>query len=97
MTIPAAVRRAFAGPFLISVLLIEGAGLAAAAGDSCRDEVGAERAASLVAQCVEVSPATHPPCNAANACDSIVSEIVRGCRLLDDGSAPSFCKRYRGK
>ena len=58
----------------------------------CRDEVGTARAAALVAQCVEVSPATRPPCNASNACDLIISEIVRGCRLLDDGSAPSFCR-----
>src|SRR5262249_1036490 len=35
---------------------------------SCTSEVGARQANVYVTQCREVSPATRPPCNAANAC-----------------------------
>jgi uncharacterized protein len=61
---------------------------------SCRASVGAEQAASYVRQCREVSPATHPPCNASNACPLIISEIRRGCALIGSG-APSFCAAYK--
>jgi hypothetical protein len=67
--------------------------VALAANPSCREPVGAERAARYVAQCIEVSPATRPPCNAANPCTLIVEEIKRGCALLTTG-APDFCKGY---
>ena len=30
-----------------------------------------------IARCVQVSPATHPPCNAANPCSLIKDEIER--------------------
>jgi hypothetical protein len=43
-----------------------GAGQALAEG--CIDEVGADEAEMHVDQCLEVSPATHPPCNGANPC-----------------------------
>ena len=62
---------------------------------SCRDEVGAARASAYVRQCLEVSPATHPPCNAENDCALIRAEIARGCRLLQgDKAMPEFCRRY---
>lgn len=64
---------------------------------SCRQEVGAARARVLVEQCRQVSPATHPPCNAANPCALIVDEIKRGCGFFTPGSsppAPRFCARY---
>jgi hypothetical protein len=48
----------------------------------------------MVSQCLEVSPATHPPCNAANACAQIQGEIRRGCTLLGK-DAPAFCTTYR--
>jgi len=57
---------------------------------SCSDDRGAEEAAQLVQQCTQVSPATHPPCNAANTCHMIESEIARGCGLLT-GKKPDFC------
>lgn len=57
---------------------------------SCSDERGGAAAAALVQQCIQVSPATHPPCNAANACAMIESEIRRGCGLLV-GRKPAFC------
>ena len=59
----------------------------------CRETAGVERAKTLVQQCQEVSPATHPPCNAANACSLIVDEITRGCAMIDK-DAPAFCAQY---
>jgi uncharacterized protein len=61
---------------------------------SCAASVGAEQAATYVRQCTDVSPATHPPCNASNACALIISEIRRGCALIGS-SAPAFCAAYR--
>ncbi len=55
---------------------------------------GIERSRQLVNECIQVSPATHPPCNAQNACSLIVDEIKRGCALLGQG-APGFCAEYR--
>jgi hypothetical protein len=69
------------------------------AGDSsstgtCLNAVGVERSRQLVNECLQVSPATHPPCNARNACALIVQEIKRGCGLMTTG-APGFCSEYR--
>jgi hypothetical protein len=73
------------------VLLVAPAAQAA----SCPDEVGAAEARLYVRQCLEVSPATHPPCNAANPCALIRDEIARGCRLIGEGpSLPKFCRPY---
>jgi hypothetical protein len=66
---------------------------AASAEQSCARQLGVQPAAALVAQCVKVSPATHPPCNAVNSCAMVVGEIERGCNLLEGESyAPAFCK-----
>jgi len=63
-----------------------------AADKSCAEAIGQKRAESLVKQCINVSPATHPPCNAANSCGMINSEVDRGCGLLgDDPNAPAYC------
>ena len=56
--------------------------------------MGAARAKQLVAQCLRVSPATRPPCNAANACSLITDEIRRGCDMLGK-DAPKFCAGRR--
>lgn len=61
---------------------------------SCATSVGAQQAAVYVKQCTEVSTATHPPCNAGNACALIISEIRRGCALIGRG-APAFCAAYK--
>ena len=61
---------------------------------SCLISVGAKRSATLVHECIQVSPATHPPCNAENACSLIVDEIRRGCGMLGQ-DAPGFCAEYR--
>ncbi|TXN69989.1 hypothetical protein FV232_03745 [Methylobacterium sp. WL30] len=67
-------------------------GALSASAESCRAAVGARQAERLVERCMSVSPATHPPCNADNACALIESEIARGCGMIDDGTAPSFCR-----
>lgn len=62
---------------------------------SCRQSVGSERANRMVQDCLAVSAATHPLCNAQNSCSLIVDEIKRGCSLLQPRSAPAFCAEYR--
>jgi hypothetical protein len=61
---------------------------------ACRRAVGEDRAKELVPQCLQVSPGTHPPCNADNSCKLITEEIRRSCALLGrDG--PAFCAEYQ--
>lgn len=55
---------------------------------SCAGEIGAAAAARKVKACLAVSPATHPPCNAANSCAMIDDEIARSCALFDGQGAP---------
>ena len=85
-------------PLLFSVLVLAAAASTAAA-QSCRQAVGPQRAQVMVHQCMRVSQATHPPCNAENPCDMIVDEIRHGCaELAGPGLAvkpPAFCGRYR--
>lgn len=66
-----------------------GAGTAAAAPSliSCEAQLGPGPARALANRCRAVSPATHPPCNAANSCALIRDEIARGCSLLGDAAA----------
>jgi hypothetical protein len=78
-------------PLAFAAILLAGlicAGQALA--QSCREEVGEEEAQTYVEYCLEVSPATHPPCNADNSCELIWDEIYRGCDLLGN-DAPAFC------
>jgi hypothetical protein len=55
---------------------------------SCAAEIGAVAAARRVAICRDVSPATHPPCNAVNSCALIDDEIARSCALFDGKGTP---------
>jgi hypothetical protein len=71
----------------------QGSGAVSSKG-TCLNAVGIERSRQLVNECLQVSPATHPPCNAQNACSMIVDEIKRGCGLIGQG-APGFCAEYR--
>jgi hypothetical protein len=71
-----------------------GAATAPSSTGTCLNAVGIERSRQLVNECLQVSPATHPPCNAQNACSLIVDEIKRGCALIGQG-APGFCAEYR--
>jgi len=63
-------------------------------GRACRRAVGEERARELVEECRQVSPGTHPPCNADNSCHTITEEIRRSCMLLG-ADAPRYCDEYR--
>jgi hypothetical protein len=54
---------------------------------SCAADIGEAAARRLVAQCRSVSPATRPPCNAANSCAMIRNEVARGCALLGQDAA----------
>lgn len=44
---------------------------------TCTSEIGSAAAKKLVDRCRNISPATHPPCNAANPCALIRDEINR--------------------
>jgi hypothetical protein len=55
---------------------------------SCATEIGAAAAARRVEICRDVSPATHPPCNAVNSCALIEDEIARSCALFDGKGPP---------
>lgn len=57
---------------------------------SCAKSVGKQVANELVRRCLQVSPATRPPCDAQNSCKLIEDEIQRGCGLLGE-KAPAFC------
>ena len=59
----------------------------------CWDIVGAKQAAIYVQQCLAVAPETHPPCNAQNSCELIVSHNMYRCSELG-GDAPKFCAAY---
>jgi uncharacterized protein len=58
----------------------------------CRDTVGARQAAIYVKQCLQVATATHPPCNAENSCELIISHNIDRCGFLGGGNeVPKFC------
>ena len=59
---------------------------------SCLDEIGPTASARLVERCIAVSPATRPPCNAANPCEMIQGEIDRACEMFAPGeNRPAEC------
>jgi hypothetical protein len=57
---------------------------------SCAAQIGDAGAKQLAEQCRMVSPATRPPCNAANSCAMIRDEIARSCELFHD-DPPAEC------
>lgn len=66
--------------------------VAAAVEGSCLSDIGAAASARLVERCIQVSPATHPPCNAQNSCALIQGEIDRACAMYGpDETRPSEC------
>jgi hypothetical protein len=71
---------------------------ATASGDQntipCVQAVGAGQSKKLVEECLQVSPATHPPCNSQNSCQLIIGEIKRSCSMLQKNQ-PSFCADYK--
>ncbi|WP_372708415.1 hypothetical protein [Brevundimonas sp.] len=65
---------------------------AVAEAGACRDAIGEVVSARLVQRCIAVSPATRPPCNAANPCAVIQGEIDRSCEMYAPGEAkPAEC------
>ena len=82
-------RGVLAAAGLVGVLAAASAAHAA----SCSDSIGAHRASVLVRRCINISPATHPPCNAENSCSLIEDEIRRGCGMAA-GDAPGWCRQY---
>ena len=84
------MRSAMATAVFLAITVL---GAQQALAESCRQEAGKAQAQAYVDQCLEVSPATHPPCNAENDCQMIIDEIVRGCDMLK-GDAPGFCADY---
>jgi len=62
--------------------------------ENCEKTIGKKEARKLVDECLQVSPATHPPCNAANSCALIWDEIKRSCDPIGK-DAPKFCKEQR--
>jgi hypothetical protein len=71
---------------------------ATASGDQntipCVQAVGAGQSKKLVEECLQVSPATHLPCNSQNSCQLIIGEIKRSCSMLQKNQ-PSFCGDYK--
>lgn len=60
---------------------------------NCREAIGETASARLVQRCIQVSPATHPPCNAANPCALIQGEIDRSCAMYGPGETkPKECQ-----
>ncbi len=78
---------------IIAVLVMAfGLSVVDAKEQSCLQQLGADKSKQLVNWCINVSPATHPPCNSQNSCALIVSEIKRSCLLLKDTKyEPFYC------
>ena len=87
------MRRAAFLPILVLAALAPRVAFA----QTCEEDVGLDLAAAYVEQCLEVSPATHPPCNVENSCELIQDELARGCALLASDSpelVPDYCAEY---
>ncbi|RUW33469.1 MULTISPECIES: lysozyme inhibitor LprI family protein [unclassified Mesorhizobium] len=61
----------------------------------CVQSAGKAKSDQYVSQCVQVSPATHPPCNGQNACSMMIDEIKRGCAMIGADNPPAFCSAYK--
>jgi len=62
----------------------------------CVQSAGKARSDQYVSQCIQVSPATNPPCNWQNACSMMIDEIKRGCAMIGKDNPPGFCSGYKG-
>jgi hypothetical protein len=60
---------------------------------SCQAQVGVDRAALYVKECLAITSATHPPCNADNSCEVIGQHIQYMC--AQDPHAPAWCQAYK--
>ncbi|SFO69784.1 Uncharacterized conserved protein YecT, DUF1311 family [Mesorhizobium sp. NFR06] len=61
----------------------------------CLQSAGKAKSDQYVSQCIQVSPATHPPCNGQNACGMMIEEIKRGCAMIGNDNPPAFCSAYK--
>ncbi|TPI44129.1 DUF1311 domain-containing protein [Mesorhizobium sp. B2-9-1] len=61
----------------------------------CVQSAGKAKSDQYVSQCVQVSPATNPPCNGQNACGMMIDEIKRGCAMIGNDHPPAFCSAYK--
>ncbi|WP_156913390.1 lysozyme inhibitor LprI family protein [Mesorhizobium sp. WSM3224] len=61
----------------------------------CLQSAGKAKSDQYVSQCIQVSPATHPPCNGQNACSMMIDEITRGCAMIGNDNPPAFCSAYK--
>ncbi|MDX8517294.1 lysozyme inhibitor LprI family protein [Mesorhizobium dulcispinae] len=61
----------------------------------CVQSAGKAKSDQYVSQCIQVSPATHPPCNGQNACSMMIDEIKRGCAMIGNDNPPAFCSAYK--
>ncbi|RWA91949.1 MAG: DUF1311 domain-containing protein [Mesorhizobium sp.] len=62
----------------------------------CVQSAGKAKSDQYVSQCIQVSPATHPPCNGQNTCGMMIDEIKRGCAMIGSDNPPAFCSAYKG-
>ncbi|AZO31186.1 lysozyme inhibitor LprI family protein [Mesorhizobium sp. M1B.F.Ca.ET.045.04.1.1] len=65
-------------------------------GRPCVQSAGKAKSDQYVSQCIQVSPATNPPCNGENACSMMIDEIKRGCAMIGNNNPPAFCSAYKG-
>ena len=85
------------GSAFLTLVVLAGLAPAGALAQSCEEEAGTDLAETYVEQCLEVSPATHPPCHVENSCELIWDEVARGCALLAEDSpelVPDYCAEY---
>jgi uncharacterized protein YecT (DUF1311 family) len=61
----------------------------------CVQSAGKAKSDQYVSQCIQVSPATNPPCNGQNACSMMIDEIKRGYGMIGK-NPPGFCSAYKG-
>ncbi|MFT4075454.1 MAG: hypothetical protein QM647_07965 [Asticcacaulis sp.] len=66
--------------------------VASSSDGTCLSEIGKAASDRLVQRCLMLSPATHPPCNAANTCQMIRDEIDRSCAMYGpEDRKPAKC------
>lgn len=78
---------------LLAVAALFALGPIAAHAASCQAQAGAARADLYVKECLAITTATHPPCNAENSCEVIGQHIQTMC--AQDPHAPVWCQAYK--
>lgn len=60
---------------------------------TCSQAVGLQQAKEIADHCLDMSGASHPPCNVENSCSMMIEEIRRGC-AASGADAPKYCANY---